>query len=297
MAIPSQQLEAWSHGGATVLSADAYARIQTALTKSGSPLSNVSKVISLQGSYGNDTHTRGDSDIDVVVRHENYFYDTSRLSPDHLRAFQANFFPATYKWEDYKRDVIKALAEHFGNAQVVPGHKAIKVQTGVGRMTADVIPAFEHRTYTSFADAKTNLAHYGIKFLDARGGEIINYPRHHIERGAAKNTVERTGGAYKPTIRLFKNFRSWLVENHRLGQDVAPSYYLECMLHNVPDALFVGDFTDTVPSILSYLWTTPYESFLSQNGLTLLFGTGPTQWSGDNFTAFLAAARAAWDNW
>ena len=298
MAIPSQQLEAWSNSGATALSANAYTRIQTALAAPGLPLSNVGTRIFLQGSYANDTHTRGDSDIDVVVLHDGvYHYDTSALPADQLSAFQTNFVLATYQWSDFKRDVVQALNLHFGTAAVTVGNKAIKVQTTAGRMTADVVPVFLHHRYVSYSSPLANSAHRGVQFFDNLSGPIINFPEQHIERGQAKNEAARTRGNYKPTVRLFKNFRTWLVENGRLAEGVAPSYYIECALYNVPDATFIGNFSNTVPAILNHLWNVPYVNLWSQNGLIPLIGPDPTQWSADNFRAFVAAALVAWNNW
>jgi hypothetical protein len=68
-------------------------------------------------------------------------------------------------------------------------------------------------------------------------------------------------------------------------------------LHNVPDSLFIGDFTDTVPAILNHLVNRPYAGFLCQNGVVRLIGSGSTQWSENSFATFVLAAKNAWDNW
>jgi hypothetical protein len=87
------------------------------------------------------------------------------------------------------------------------------------------------------------------------------------------------------------------VDNRLLADGVAPSYFVECGLHNVPDNLFIGNFTETVPAILNYLLNTPYAGFLCQNGVVPLIGSGSSQWSANNFAAFVVAAKNAWDNW
>jgi len=125
----------------------------------------------------------------------------------------------------------------------------------------------------------------------------VNYPRYHLERGEQKNQTPRTGGQYKSTIRLFKNFRSYLIDSDLLANGVAPSYFIECALHNVPDHLFRGQYATTVPAILDYLLSTPFAGFLCQNGVTPLIGAGSTQWSETDFATFVGAAKDAWDNW
>jgi Nucleotidyltransferase domain len=298
MSIPSDRLETWSHQGGTTISSTAYASIQHALTKSSSPLQGRGVEISLQGSYANATNTYGDSDIDIVVLYKDTFYkDVSSLTLAQQQAHELFFTPATYHWNDLRNDVLSALTSHFGTAAVTPGNKAVKVKTGAGRMTADVVPAVQFRRYATFVDAHNLTAHWGIHFFDSRGTAITNYPKYHIERGQDKNRDERTRGLYKPTVRLVKNLRSHMVDNSILLKENAPSYFVECALHNVPDNLYHGRFFDTVPQILDYLWTTPYSGFMSQNGVVPLIGDGPTQWSKEKFSAFVAAARETWANW
>jgi hypothetical protein len=298
MAIPSNQLEVWSHQGGTGISSTAYNSIRHALTKTSSPLRERAIDIFLQGSYGNATNTHADSDIDVVVLYADTFHkDMTSLMPAQQQAHDLIFATATYQWPDLRRDVLAALRAHFGSSAVNPGNKAVKVNTGAGRMTADVVPAVQFRRYATFASATNLTAHWGIHFFDAGGNGITNYPKYHIERGQDKNSDARTRGMYKPSIRLFKNFRSWMVDNGALARDIAPSYFIECALSNVPDNLFQGRFIDTIPQILDYLWLTPYAGFLSQNGVVPLIGTGPTHWSKENYATFVEAARNTWVNW
>jgi hypothetical protein len=194
-------------------------------------------------------------------------------------------------------DVLAALRLQFGDSSVRPGKKAIKVITGRGRKEADVIPAVQFRCYASFKSRSDLTAHWGIQFFDSAGNAIVNYPKYHIERGKAKNSADRTGGQYKLTIRVFKNLRNYLVENNLLGEGIAPSYFLECALHNVPDTLFVGSLTNTIPAILDHLLKAPSSSLLCQNGVTPLIGTGSIQWTKERCAEFVAAAIKAWESW
>jgi hypothetical protein len=298
MTIPLSQLETWSHQGAIATSSLAYASIQHALTKSSSPLANRKVDISLQGSYGNATNTYGDSDVDVVVLYENTFCkDMSALTQAQQQLHEASFPPATYRWSELRDDTLAALQSHYGDDAVTVGRKSIKVDTGSGGRPSDVVPAVQFRRYATFTDSNNLAAHWGIQFFDSSNNAIINYPKYHIERGQAKNQQARTHGQYKATIRLLKNFRDDLVESGLLAETIAPSYFIECALYNVPDNLFVGSFSNTMPAILDYLWNTPYAGFLCQNGVVRLIGSGMTQWPEDNFALFVQTARTAWDGW
>jgi hypothetical protein len=298
MPIPASQLETWTHQGATTISSRAYASIRDALTSSTAPAEVRGTNIFLQGSYANTTNIYADSDIDVVVLYEGTFHkDVTALSPTQVQIHEALFSPATYHWSSLQNDVFAALRSHFGSPAVIAGRKAIKVDTGHGRMTADVVPAMQFRRYATFVDANNLTAHWGIQFFDSAGNPIVNYPKYHIDNGEKKNSALRTQGQYKPTVRLFKNLRNALIDRGIIQDNTAPSYFVECALYNVPDSLFIGDLTQTVPAIIDYLVYTPYSQFVCQNSITALIGTGPTQWREEDFATFVLAAQHAWVNW
>jgi hypothetical protein len=298
MAIPKAQLETWANPGALTTSAAAYASIRNALLKSSSPVANLGLDIHLQGSYANSTNIYGDSDIDVVVLYSATFYeDLSALTlAEHQIHVSSGFVTATYNWPNLRDDVLRALRAHYGNGAVNPGKKSIKVTTGSGRRPSDVVPAMQFRRYATFPNAQEAQAHWGIQFFDSANNPIVNYPKYHKERGEDKNSATRTGGRYKPTIRIFKNFRNYLIDHGLLAEGIASSYHIECALHNVPDHLFIGDYTATIPAIITHLLTAPFNSLRCQNGVTDLIGTGATQWSENDFTAFIIAAQNGWDN-
>jgi hypothetical protein len=65
-----------------------------------------------------------------------------------------------------------------------------------------------------------------------------NYPRTHYDNGVAKQ--RRTSDAFKPTVRLFKR---WVRQYHGYA-DFAPSFYIECAVHQAAD----GNFSTYLPS-------------------------------------------------
>lgn len=279
-------------------SSNAYASIQHALEKTGSPLAGRSVEIFLQGSYGNHTNIYGDSDVDVVVLYgDTFHYDWSALTP-FAQQLHAQIFPnATYTWQHLRDDVLASLRAHYGTESVQLGKKSIKVQTAHSGRPSDVIPAIQFRKYATFNSATDLSAHWGIQFFDSSGNAIVNYPKYHTERGAEKNRDDLTAGKFKPVVRIFKNLRNHLVDRQLLGAGVAPSYFIECALHNVPNELFKGSYEQVVPAIITRLSQMSTQGMMCQNGVTPLIGLGSTQWSADSFAKFVAAADARWKNW
>jgi hypothetical protein len=298
MSIPLSQLNTWSHQGAVTTSSNVYAAIQRALcATSVAPEVRASEIF-LQGSYANTTNIYGDSDVDVVVLFEGSFHsDKSALTPEERRLHDETYSSAAYHWSDFNAHVLAALRAHFGYGAVTPDKKAIKVDTGHGRLTADVVPALQFRRYATFRGSNNMTAHWGMQFFDSAGNPIVNYPKYHIANGERKNAPARASGCYKPTVRVFKNLRNYLYDNRLLAEGSVPSYFLECTIHNVPDNLFAGGVNVSVPNILRYLRATAPAGFYCQNGVVPLFGQHSTQWSEENYTAFVTAAVNAWDHW
>lgn len=212
MPIPESQFNTWSNQGATVNSSQAYARIKNALADlEGAP------DIYLQGSYANSTNTYGNSDVDVVVHYDGCFhYDLSALSPDEQALHRAAHSDSDYSWHKWHGYVLKTLQYQIGSSRVSPGKKAIKVDLG-GTKPADVLPVLTHKKYQSFRTHQLQSSIPGVQFFDHANTEIVNHPKLHIANGEAKNQAGRTAGRYKPTVRVFKNLRSCLIERRLLA--------------------------------------------------------------------------------
>jgi hypothetical protein len=298
MPIPENQLETWCNQGAVVTSAAAYNSIRTALTASSSRVRELNPDIYLQGSYGNNTNIWADSDVDIVVQYNQAFYpDLSALVPLQQQAFTAAHSNQRYDWRAFHGDVLESLRSYYGAAAVVVGNKAIKVTVPNGR-TADVVPAFQFRKYRAFQTIQHQLYVEGIQFEDRIGRPIINYPREHIANGVAKNAPERTNHRYKQIVRMFKNARNAAIGRHLIAEDVAPSYFVECLAYNAPDHLFVASRQNTFRAVLQY-WSQhlSVDEALCQNEQIKLFGTSPQQWSTDHAAAFVNALELLWNTW
>lgn len=180
----------------------------------------------LQGSYKNDTGVPDLNDVDVVaLRKHTYSRVFTNLPPGE---------PIT--WDAIFTDVQSRLeASHHYRGKTERGDKCIKVNT---LFKADVVPAV-HLGSPSIDP----IAVYSFR----EGSERKNYPRVHYEHGKHKNAS--TAGNYKPTVRMFKRWtRNWFG-----GTDVAPSFYIECLVHSVPDGLFTSDPPDTFVRIADHI--------------------------------------------
>ncbi len=129
--------------------------------------------------------------------------------------------PAEYpvSWDEIFSRVESKLrsAWRFGGSSIKRGDKCITVE-GDG-LSLDVVPAIRRSSVES-----DPIEIYSFR----EGTRRDNYPRTHFKNGAAKN--ERTDESFKPTVRMLKYWASRTLE-----KSVAPSFYIECAAHEVPD--------------------------------------------------------------
>jgi hypothetical protein len=281
-----------------VTSKDTYATVKRALESSKAALATHKYDVFLQGSYGNDTNISTESDVDIVVCcTEGFYHDLDALSADQKVAFQ-NYFSNTlaYNFDALKADVQAALVAAFG-ASVKPPNKAFKIEASGARRNADVVAAFNHRRYTSFIGSDNAQYVEGISFYTGDKKRIDNFPKQHSQNLTTKH--QATSSRFKPSVRIFKNMRSKLVDTGAIEKGSAPSYYIEGLLYNVPDDVFVGNYSDMILGILRWLKNTPDRTkFVCANRLYyLLRDDNPVCWAKADGEKFINAAIGLWDNW
>jgi hypothetical protein len=298
--IPESQLETWSHQGAIATARLTHESVRNALAAVSSPIRGMDYEVYLQGSYRNSTNIRSDSDVDVVVQLNSTFgYDLSGLPTDQARLFQAAYStPAAYRREHFRPHVLTALQRYYGTNALTEGSKSLKLRPGPGRLGADIIPAIHFRKYTYFYGQNASGFIDGIQFDNVRDRRnVVNFPRLHYDNGVSKNSADRTNGRYKPAVRMFKNAASRLIDQGAIAKAGAPSYFIECLLYNVPDINFSGSLQDTFLSTLRWLWTLAnLDCFMCQNGQLTLFGSTSEQWSDTKAAQFVKALADLWHN-
>jgi hypothetical protein len=297
MAVPEAQLEIWSHQGTIKQSSDTYATIKGVLEDASAAYNNRSYSTFLQGSYGNDTNIFADSDVDVVMRLDSVFYtDLDALSDADKAAHNAARSDADYDFKMWKADVVTQLGKKF-TGKVDSGKKAIFVKGEGNRRDADVLACVQLRKYLHFKTWNDSSYVDGICFWNSAGQRIENYPRQHSENCTKKH--QATNSWFKPTVRILKNMRNRMINDGYLAEGVAPSYFLEGMLYNVPVNKFGMTYEDAVVNALNWLISEADRSMLlcANEQFYLLNDTSPVTWRAEKMQAFLDAAVKFWKEW
>jgi hypothetical protein len=299
VSISESQLAAWANQGAVTTAKATRVSIYTALSSADKLKARVGDAeVFLQGSYANDTNIRGDSDVDVVAHPKDIWVpDTSHLSPQEAERQAREYSKSDYYWSDFRGDVLSVLQGYYGAQNVTHGNKSLKLKAGSGRLAADIVPVLLYRRYQRFVSVNDQKYVEGIWFKAKDGCEVINYPKQHYNNGVGKNAQARTSGRFKPVVRLFKNARTYLIDHDKIADDLAPSYFLQCLLYNVPDNQFAPRYQDTYTNVLKWLRSASLTTFRCQNEQLPLFGTTPEQWSIANAQALIKALTVLWDGW
>ena len=294
MAISEAQLDTWSHQGSVAQSAATYETLRRTLEQPNAPYAKRSHSTFLQGSYANDTNVYADSDVDIVVRLDSVYYsDTSELSPEDKAGYAASFTPAEYSWAKFREEVIEHLTYSYGTS-VTPGKKAILIAGNGGRRDADVLPASQFRRYFRYASLSDQRYAEGICFWLPNGTQIINYPKQHSANCTAKH--QRTSSWFKPVVRIVKNIRNSMIAKGRCADGLAPSYFVEGMLYNVPDGLFGSSYGLTLVSAMNWLRGCDRSQLVCANEqYFLLHPSSPVTWRREQFEAFLEALIGFWN--
>lgn len=293
MAISEQQLQTWSHQGSVRGSSETYQAIKAALEDQNAPYAGHGFEVFLQGSYGNHTNIYAESDVDIVIcLTEVLDSDTAGLSPADKTTYEAGYLPATYSFREFQRDVFIWLQWKYGNG-VRLGKKAIFVPGNGNRRDADVVVCIEHRRYVSYQASWNPQYHAGICFWKTDGTKIVNFSKQHRENLTSKH--QATSSRFKANVRVLKNMRKAMVNEGCLVDGVAPSYFLEGMLWNVPSQYFTNSFQQTFENYLPWLDHCDPTQLTCANNLHWLIRDGcQICWNTNDFKTFI---RSAWQYW
>ncbi len=201
--------------------------------KSNADLQDKDIEIFVQGSYANNTNVRSNSDIDVCIMLKDTF---NAEYPEGLTKEYYGFYDSYYEFSVYRSAVIKSLADKFGNENITPGNKSIKIKSNSYRIEADAVPCFQHKNYRYENSKNPNYFIEGHKILAQNNEEVISYPKQHIENGKEKNN--NTQRRFKRTVRILKKIRYHMIDNGNSVNGNISSFLIECLLWNVPNSIF-----------------------------------------------------------
>jgi len=283
MGIPLDVLQKWSQPGKSENSKTTYQIFQDLLINK---LGNNLKIF-LQGSYHNSTHVKENSDIDIVVLNNDIIINNT------LYGLTGNL-PDLRQW----KNIIYNRINGAQNIYLTNDHKTIKYKGNNNYVPVDIIPCGYYRGSVVGSPV-------GIIIYDSFNNcYFVNYPEQHYDNGTLKSNS--TDGNFKKTVRMFKNARNKAVDKGYLQNiDKCPSYFLECLVFNVPDDNFTGNEKDVFYNVIKYLYTNinNLNNIKCQNKIQNLFGQTDfgtiryNKWNISDAIESVNAITKLWDNW
>jgi hypothetical protein len=243
-----------------------------------------------QGSYQNGTNVRMDSDVDICVLYKAAFFNDYQFAPT-LSNGVLGYVDSQYKYPEFKNDIGVALLDYFGKQFVTRGKKAFDIHANTYRIDADVVPCMEHRLFTGDVNRCSWLS--GTELHPDNGGKIINWPRQNLANGISKNA--NTNKQFRTVTRVLKRLRYDLMEENDAVAEKIPSYLIECLVWNVPDAsLTAGTLYENVRQAIIDLWNgtatdAACNDWLEVNQRKFLFRSSQP-WSRADVHTFLQSA-------
>ncbi|WP_439924445.1 hypothetical protein [Nitrobacter sp. JJSN] len=88
-----------------------------------------------------------------------------------------------------------------------------------------------------------------------------------------------------------------MIDKKLIVPDLAPSYFLEGLLSNVPNDRFGGTEQQNFRDTLDWLWKADRSKFACANDLHYLFhATSPVTWRSEKCDTFLSKTVDYWNN-
>lgn len=305
MAIPEKQLQTWSNQGAVQSSAVTHKSVESCIQKVNWN-DDVNYVTYLQGSYPNYTNIYGNSDVDLVIEFRSIFSkNLTALKQEQKTQFDSDYDDAKYSLSSFKKAVVEQLKKCYGDNNVQIGNKAILVKGNGSRLDCDVVVCNPYRKYNSYSSLNKSDYIEGITFKtehDRPQKRIINYPKVHLKNGSIKNHQENTNGNFKLSVRVLKNMKASMIDKGYITKELAPSYFLECLIYNSQNSNFrQSSNSDITVSIINQfsadLKNGNMVNYLVQNEQRKLFGSEDQQWNIVDATTFVNQLIRFWNEY
>ena len=99
-------------------------------------------------------------------------------------------------------------------------------------------------------------------------------------------------------VRILKNMRGKLVDSGVIARDVAPSYFIEGLLYNVPSDKFGGNYGDTFVNCINWINSGDKTNFVCANEQYYLLRKDSLKcWDPDKGEEFIQALINLWNKW
>lgn len=208
--------------------------------------------IMLQGSYGNGTGIRQESDVDIAIISES----TWHMKYSNFISTNYGFVDSNFSILEFKKNLATFIKDRYPG-MIRLGNKCIDFSgNGTSRKNVDLVPSLRYRDYSN--DNKNDPSNFvgGIYIKTEDGKSIINYPEQTRSNNIGKNKA--TSYYYKKLVRIIKEIKSDMLESGFQLADKISSFEIESILYNVPNYVLSEahySMKERVKSVVNFLAT------------------------------------------
>ncbi|WP_334455250.1 nucleotidyltransferase [Bradyrhizobium elkanii] len=289
MAISEAQLETWNKLGPTAQFTSTYEALRDVLNDSSSPYWPKSFEIFLQGSYKNSTNVYGDSDVDVVIRLDSIFYtDLYFLSEEEKSVTILNVRRGTIASRNLKHRSFLGSPKSMATTSNLATKQSSSKATAPAVETPTFLSAQSYVATIASRVRATTLRRWNLLFLTQR------HPDRELPREARRELHDKAPGHAAMVQANCSHLQksSQHDDQKKIEDGLAPSYFIEGMLYNVPPTKFGGSEQMNFKDVLNWLLSADRDKFVCANEQFKLLGGAHVTWPAANCTQFLNAVKS-----
>lgn len=246
--------------------------------------------VEAKGSWANNTNVSSDSDVDIKVEFTQRTYQGSSASG--MNFWELALHPNSYKgpWtpEAFRQELGVALKGVSSSVDATHNVAFYVPDVPGSRPSTDVVPCFTYLHQRGWGRPTAQ----GTVVFTKDGNHIVNWSHQQLINGREKN--KRTSHRYKFAVRALKAIENDLVQLSEIKD--LPSYFMECLIYNVPDSVLTAGSLDTafkgalthLRQQFSFWWGNP-DALVEPNEIKKLFQSGQ-KWKTDDARRLLDAA-------
>jgi hypothetical protein len=249
--------------------------------------------IYFHGSYANATNTYFPSNLEVAVELRVPEYDYIMESEYYIQ------HRAEYGPKSFRQHLFSALSEVIESETKTAKVAGIEISTddkciiipkhGNLKHIVEIMPCISF-----IMKEEGGAEHRGVLLHNAGTDlDIATFPKLHQKNGQAKDL--KCAGNFKRMVRLLKTLNSISARENQddeLLNCKTRGYFIECLLYNVPDQLYIdSNIGDVFLRIMNYLSHIDISNFACQNLVWLLFGKAGEFWSEKEAYSFITSTK------
>ena len=257
--------------------------------------------IYIQGSYQNGTMVDELAKLEIVVEFGQNSFATleklpklkiSRIWSDEEDGILVKKRVVSFKPNVHlgiiKKILLESLMAQTGNDGIYNNSKSIYIPAyKSNKIPCEILPCYTLNN-TPGNESVIIYDAYINKYVAA-------FPKLHCKNLATKN--EETEGNFIQVVRIFRNIRDILIKNEVIKDSFAPSYFLECLLYNIPNELYKGGLSSMILKILNYLINCNLNDFICAHEQFKMFGNNSDAWTTYKARSFINLLSNVWEQY